>query len=1001
MTLLLFALGWASRAQAADPSGGFSYHWAQTVSGPGDQQANSVAVDPSGQIHVTGYFVGPTDFHGASITNVGLFDLFVARYRRSGELIWAKSLGGPNQDVGLGVAGDAEGNTLVAGYFQVGALLGGTKVTNAGSSDGIVMKLNPAGAVTWTRAIGGTGDDRAYGVATDALGNVYAAGHFQDGAKFGDQSLTNRGAVDLFVVKYDPDGNLLWVRGAGGGNVDVAYAIAVDPQGNAYVAGYFGDQAVFQDTTLTATGNADLFVAKYSPLGELLWVRSGGGTDPDYANAVTATPDGGAVIAGTIRGQATFGSKVVTGAGLRTFVARYDSAGELLWIQTSAGSDARGVAWADNGVFLIGHFIGTMSIGADALVSRGNFDAFVVRYGANGAPEWSRSLGGPSLDYGYAIASDGQQGCLLAGRFTDAVSLDRLNLSSAGSGDAFLAKLSPAPFISAHPVGQTVLPGADTTLTAAAVGASPLSYQWFYNQTNDIPGATSSSLSLTNLDPIQTGLYSLTASNAYGSVTSAPAFLNVFGLPRPIALVQGVAGTLFGLTNQTSARVALTNPVPDTLIYYSLDGTRPTFESLAYTVPLVVSQSVTLRATAYNAAFAASETPPIPITFYLSAPRIVVQGREGASLSFTNTPSLSVQMTPPLEKVRLYYTLNGSDPATNSMVASSALVYTSPFVITQTTTIKAVALRPGMTSAVSDPTVARFFQEYALDLEPTLDGAITRRPPGPTYLAGTTVQLTADAELGWSFMNWTLDAQGGQPQVSVVMDGPRRVGAVFGTTLTTTNLGGGGIIIDPPAAMYPRGAVVQATATPEAGQYFALWGGIGSGSSNPITLKIAGPVPTLSALFSPLGTNRYALTILRTGSGRVEVNPYQVFYEPGAEVTAKAVENDGWRFTGWQGDLTVSTNPLRLLMNKSYSITALFTAQEQLELQSPFYSNGVVSFQLSAPVGRIYEVQRSLDYSNWTTIQTLTNQASPLLITNGVPDPSPPLLLYRAFLPLP
>ena len=997
--MLLFSAN-VTRATASDS---FSYHWAQTLSGAGDQQANSVAVDRFGQIHLTGYFVGATDFHGASLTNAGLFDCFIARYRPSGELIWAKSLGGPNQDVGLGVAADAEGNTLVAGYFQFGALLGSTKVTNAGSSDGIVMKLNPAGAVTWTRTIGGTGDDRAYTVATDALGNVFAAGHFQDGAKFDGQTLTHRGAVDLFVVKYDPDGNQIWAKSAGGGNVDVAYAIATDTASNVWVAGYFGDQARFQDTTITAAGNSDLFLAKYSPQGDVLWVRSGGGTEQDYANAVATTPDGGGLIAGTIRGQASFGSKVVTGIGLRTYIARYTADGELSWIQTCNGSDAKGVAWASGGAFLIGHFIGTMTLGTDTLVSNGNFDAFLARYSASGENEWGRSWGGPNLDYGYAIASDGQQGCVMAGRFTDALSLDRLKLTSAGSGDAYLIKLSPAPYISVHPVGQTVLPGATVTLTSRAVGSTPLLYQWFYNQAIALPEGTNNSLVLTNLDPINSGLYSVVASNSFGAITSAPAFLNVFGLPRPIVRAQGMEGTEFSLTNKTSIAVELLNSVLGTSIYYSLDGTRPTFASLPYTVPLVITQSVTLRATAYNAAFTASETPLIPITFYLGAPRVLVAGREGASLSFTNTESVGVQLIPPLEKTRMYYTLDGSDPSSNSIVLPNAIQYVNPFVVTQSTTIKAVALKPGMTGTISDPILVRFFKEFPLDLEPTLDGLIARHPAGPMYLSGTTVQLTAESALGWSFIHWTLDAQGNLPQVSVVMDGPRRVGAIFGTPLTTTNLGGGRILLDPVSDVYPRGATIRATAAPDPGRYFALWGGIATGSSNPITLNINGPVPTLSALFSPLGTNRFALTILRSGSGRVEVNPYQVFYEPSTAVTASATasEEEGWRFTGWQGDLTASTNELHLILDKSYTITAVFIPREILQLQSARFSKGSFSFNLRAPIGKKYQVQRSLDFSNWNTVQTLQLDISPTLVTDPVAAPIPDFLLYRALLTLP
>ena len=115
----------------------------------------------------------------------------------------------------------------------------------------------------------GFGDDRGYAVAVDAAGNGYVTGHFQNGASLDGTSLTNYGGVDLFLAKFSPSGQLLWSRVAGGPGVDVGYGVAVDPVGEVLICGYHGAQARFGENLEEVQGNVDLFLAKYTSEGEL------------------------------------------------------------------------------------------------------------------------------------------------------------------------------------------------------------------------------------------------------------------------------------------------------------------------------------------------------------------------------------------------------------------------------------------------------------------------------------------------------------------------------------------------------------------------------------------------------------------------------------------------------------------------------------------------------------------------------------------------------------
>src|SRR5688572_21636884 len=134
----------------------------------------------------------------------------------------------------------------------------------------------------WVNTAGGVEWDIATDVAIDNDGNNYVVGYFQNSSlAFGPYTITNHGlgiSQDLFVVKYDKSGQVLWAQGAGGPANDAAWSVAVDGTGNCYVTGYFqSDFAVFGTDTVhkdTVNNTSDIFLVKYSPQGNVLWALS-------------------------------------------------------------------------------------------------------------------------------------------------------------------------------------------------------------------------------------------------------------------------------------------------------------------------------------------------------------------------------------------------------------------------------------------------------------------------------------------------------------------------------------------------------------------------------------------------------------------------------------------------------------------------------------------------------------------------------------------------------
>jgi uncharacterized repeat protein (TIGR02543 family) len=202
-------------------------------------------------------------------------------------------------------------------------------------------------------------------------------------------------------------------------------------------------------------------------------------------------------------------------------------------------------------------------------------------------------------------------------------------------------------------------------------------------------------------------------------------------------------------------------------------------------------------------------------------------------------------------------------------------------------------------------------------------GSITRTPDRSSYLAGSRVDLTAAPEPGWSFVAWSGDATGSLNPTTLLVDGPKSVTASFSINsypVSLTALGEGSVVKMPNQASYTYGTVVALTAVPAFGYHFAHWGVDASGTTNPHSLTVDGP-KVVTALFE---INTYPLVVTVSGGGSVARSPEQPLYEHGARVKLTATAGEGYRFVGWSGDATGSTNPITITMDRARAVTALF-----------------------------------------------------------------------------
>lgn len=358
--------------------------WSRSFGDTSPQILTSVAPLGSGGLVIAGSFAGSIEFGASTLTATSPLDLFVAAMSSTGAVTWATSpSGGGVESVG-NIAVDSANAIIIVGSFQGDVSFGGQGLTGAGGNDIFVAKLGPSGDHVWSKAFGDAGSQVARSVAVAEDDSMIVVGHFAGTLDFGGGPLVSMGELDTFMVKLDSNGSHLWSRRVGESDLTNVAQTALDPSGNVFVTGSFNGTIALDGVTLVAAGGQDVFVAKFDPLGSLLWAKAFGNFNDQAGRAVATDSRGNVVFCGGASGSIDFGGgPLASQGGEDAFVAKLAADGTHLWSHLFGGSAAeqrcQGVlVESDDGVVIAGYFDGTMSLGRDALQSVAGIDIFVA-----------------------------------------------------------------------------------------------------------------------------------------------------------------------------------------------------------------------------------------------------------------------------------------------------------------------------------------------------------------------------------------------------------------------------------------------------------------------------------------------------------------------------------------------------------------------------------------------------------------------------------------------
>lgn len=358
---------------------------------------------------------------------------------------WAKRAGWYAFDLGYAVGADAAGNVYISGKYELNASFGNTHVSCAGNHDIYLAKYGPDGSFKWVRTAGGPSGDYTHAIACDAAGNSYITGEIEQTVHFGSVTITGNGSNDVFVAKYNTNGDLVWVKKLGGSHAsDKGLGITLSA-GNVYVTGFFQGTANFAGTTLSTAGGEDIFIAKYSLDGAFQWVKRAGGSGNDEGTGISGDSEGNIYVTGFFANTANFGgSSVTSGGGSDMFIARYNSSGTCIWVKRigNKGMDyGYGVAADNSGrIFVTGGFRYTTLFGSTSLkASGGHADMFVTCFNSSGNVIWAKRGGGNYNDYGRAIAADNSSNVYITGNYGFTADFGGTTISGADSAEIYFA----------------------------------------------------------------------------------------------------------------------------------------------------------------------------------------------------------------------------------------------------------------------------------------------------------------------------------------------------------------------------------------------------------------------------------------------------------------------------------------------------------------------------------------------------------------------------------
>jgi hypothetical protein len=363
---------------------------------------------------------------------------------------WAKQIGGPNSDGG-GARIDANNNIYCTGVFYGTCYFDNDTLYSLGVNDIFLAKYNASGNEVWSKRIGGNNpmnfDEWAGQIVIDNANNcLYLSGTFYGSLTIDSYTIYSSGGLDMFLAKFDLNGNCLWLKRAGSPLEDLLGTVSVDPNGNIYWTGYFHYTAGLVDTASVPTG---WFLAKFDTNGSLISVT------PDFINGGSPswlTVSNNEIIVTGSAGSSTFiinGNDTLIGSStVDGFLFKMDLSLNVTWAKRFGGNTSY---WdypstfeqdTNGNIYLVGGFQDSLTIGSTTITNAGKKDMFFAKFDSGGSLVWVKQANatGAFTTIANMIRKDSDGLFYIIGSFNGSANFGSYNVSTTNNQDVFIAR---------------------------------------------------------------------------------------------------------------------------------------------------------------------------------------------------------------------------------------------------------------------------------------------------------------------------------------------------------------------------------------------------------------------------------------------------------------------------------------------------------------------------------------------------------------------------------